>query len=222
MTKKELLARKKELLAKKRELGYEVERLNTQQMVIKILVNSCYGYMGNKNAPIGDDDIAASVTLTGQAVIKHSNECLKQFIREEVGAENISDHELEECIVYNDTDSLVYDTKVKINGNYISIGELYDKYAEDSDIDYSNCGHEVINVDDVSVATFHTVDGVNTTSKVRRLIRHKVSKRKFKIKVGDKEVIMTEDHGLMVKRGEDIIRISPKEIKKGDKAVIMT
>jgi len=33
---------------------------------------------------------------------------------------------------------------------------------------------------------------------------------------------MTEDHGLMVKRGEDIIRISPKEIKKGDKAVIMT
>lgn len=222
MTKEELLAKRKELLKKKRDLGYEVERLNTQQMVIKILVNSCYGYMGNKNAPIGDDDIAASVTLTGQAVIKYSNECLKNFIRNEVGSENISEHNLEECIVYNDTDSLVYDTKVKVNGKYISIGELYDKYAEDGDIDYSNCGHEVINVDDVSVATFHTVDRVNKTSKVRRLIRHKVSKRKFKIKVGDKVVIMTEDHGLMVKRGEDIIRISPKEIKRGDKAVIMT
>ena len=94
-------------------LKYEVERLNTQQMVIKILINSCYGYMGNKNAPIGDDDIAASVTLTGQAVIKYSNECLKDFIRNEVGSDNISEHNLEECIVYNDTDS-----------SYISISPL--------------------------------------------------------------------------------------------------
>ena len=59
---------------------YEQERLNTSQMVIKILINSCYGYMGNKNAPIGDDDIASSVTLTGQAVIKYSNELIKEFI----------------------------------------------------------------------------------------------------------------------------------------------
>ena len=95
------------------ELKYEVERLNTQQMVIKILINSCYGYMGNKNAPIGDDDIAASVTLTGQAVIKHSNELLKDFMRDEVGSDNISEHDLEECIVYNDTDS-----------SYISISPL--------------------------------------------------------------------------------------------------
>ena len=77
------------------------------------MINSCYGYMGNKNAPIGDDDIAASVTLTGQAVIKHSNKCLKDFIRDEVGADNISERELEECIVYNDTDS-----------SYISIAPL--------------------------------------------------------------------------------------------------
>ena len=72
-------------------------------MVIKILINSCYGYMGNKHAPIGDDDIASSVTLTGQAVIKYSNELIKQFIKKEVP--NISDRDLEECIIYNDTDS---------------------------------------------------------------------------------------------------------------------
>ena len=95
------------------DLKYEVERLNTQQMVIKILINSCYGYMGNKNAPIGDDDIAASVTLTGQAVIKYSNELLKDFMRAEVGSDNISERDLEECIVYNDTDS-----------SYISISPL--------------------------------------------------------------------------------------------------
>ena len=86
------------------DLKYEVERLNTSQMVIKILINSCYGYMGNKNAPIGDDDIAASVTLTGQAVIKESNKQLKKYIRDNITTE-ISDHDLEECIIYNDTDS---------------------------------------------------------------------------------------------------------------------
>ena len=93
---------------------YEVERLNTSQMVIKILINSCYGYMGNKNAPIGDDDIASSVTLTGQAVIKYSNELIKEFIKQEVP--DISDKELEECIVYNDTDS-----------SYVSITPLVSK-----------------------------------------------------------------------------------------------
>ena len=96
------------------DLKYEVERLNTSQMVIKILINSCYGYMGNKNAPIGDDDIASSVTLTGQAVIKYSNELIKEFIKKEVP--DISDRELEECIVYNDTDS-----------SYVSITPLVDK-----------------------------------------------------------------------------------------------
>ena len=93
------------------ELKYEVERLNTEQMVIKILVNSCYGYMGNKRAPIGDDDIASSVTLTGQAVIKQSNEFIKQFLKQELP--DISDYDLEQCIVYNDTDS-----------GYISIAPL--------------------------------------------------------------------------------------------------
>ena len=93
-------------------------------MVIKILVNSCYGYMGNKNAPIGDDDIASSVTLTGQAVIKESNEQLKKYIRANVDTE-ISDRDLEECIIYNDTDS-----------SYISISPLIEngiKFWEDED-----------------------------------------------------------------------------------------
>ena len=106
------------------ELKYEVERLNTEQMVIKILVNSCYGYMGNKHAPIGDDDIASSVTLTGQAIIKQSNKFIKEFLKSETP--DIKDYELEQCIVYNDTDS-----------SYISIAPLVDsgkiKFWEDED-----------------------------------------------------------------------------------------
>jgi DNA polymerase elongation subunit (family B) len=106
MTKEQLLDRREELLKKKREVGYEVERLNTKQMVIKILVNSCYGYMGNKRAPIGDDDIASSVTLTGQAVIKHAGKLLQNYLRENY---NITDSKtLDDSWVYSDTDSCYF------------------------------------------------------------------------------------------------------------------
>ena len=103
--KKKLFTTKQQLKKDKDNIAlkYEVERLNTSQMVIKILINSCYGYMGNKRAPIGDDDIASSVTLTGQAVIKQSNKFIKEYIKQQVPS--LSEHELEQNIIYNDTDS---------------------------------------------------------------------------------------------------------------------
>ena len=92
--------------SKYRELQFEVERLNTKQMVIKILVNSCYGYMGNKQAPIGDDDIASSVTLTGQAVIKQAGKFLQDYLKNE---HYITDEKtLEDSWIYSDTDSLYF------------------------------------------------------------------------------------------------------------------
>ena len=59
-------------------------------------------------------------------------------------------------------------------------------------------------------------------AKCSQIFRHKVSKRKFKIKYGDKNVIITEDHGLMVYRNGIFMRISPLEYKKGDKIIIET
>lgn len=99
---------------KYRAIKFTVERLNTKQMVIKILINSCYGYMGNKQAPIGDDDIASSVTLTGQAVIKHAGKLLQDYLRQNY---NIVDPEtLDGSWVYSDTDSC-----------YFSLGCIQDK-----------------------------------------------------------------------------------------------
>ena len=87
-------------------LKYEVERLNTKQMVIKILINSVYGYMGNKQAPIGDDDIASSVTLTGQAIIKQAGKLLQEYLSTKY---NVVDNKiLDESWVYSDTDSCYF------------------------------------------------------------------------------------------------------------------
>jgi len=95
-----------------KELKNKIDYLNIQQHTIKILINSIYGYFGNKQAALGDDDIARSITLTGQAVIKHSNELLTSFIKEHG---NLTDEQLKTYspIIYNDTDS-----------SYVSISKI--------------------------------------------------------------------------------------------------
>lgn len=91
----------------------KIDQLDSKQLCIKIFINSIYGYFGNKHAPFGDDDIAASITLTGQSVIKKSNDLLKNYITERV---NITDEAvLNGCVIYNDTDS-----------SYISIKSVID------------------------------------------------------------------------------------------------
>jgi DNA polymerase elongation subunit (family B) len=101
---------KSSLLEKKRELSNntdttrviglrdEITRLNDKQMCLKIYLNSIYGYFGNKYAPMGDPDIARSITLTGQAVIKQSNEILRKYVNNKTGSDT-------DPIIYNDTDS---------------------------------------------------------------------------------------------------------------------
>lgn len=85
------------------------DQLDIKQFTYKILINTVYGYFGNKHAPIGDPDIARSITLTGQAVIKKSNEILRSYINDNGSAGP-------DPIIYNDTDS-----------SYISIKRLMDK-----------------------------------------------------------------------------------------------
>jgi len=120
---------------KYREIKFTVERLHTKQMVIKILINSCYGYMGNKQAPIGDDDIASSVTLTGQAVIKHAGKLLQDYLREFY---NVTDKTvLDESWVYSDTDSC-----------YFSLGCIQDQVP-------------IMKDNDINPAFYETVESLN-------------------------------------------------------------
>jgi len=74
------------------------------QYAYKIHLNSLYGYMLNKYAPLGDEDIGTSVTTTGQAVIKKSNDIFKNFLKSKIP--DISEESLEKSCIYNDTDSL--------------------------------------------------------------------------------------------------------------------
>lgn len=92
----------------------ELSRLNIKQHTFKIFINTVYGALGNKIFPLGDDDLARSITLTGQAVIKQGNKILTDYINSKCGKKP-SDPEQDTPIIYNDTDS-----------SYITLARLVD------------------------------------------------------------------------------------------------
>lgn len=86
------------------ELPTKINQAKIYQLTLKILINRIYGYFGNKHSQMGDGDIARSITLTGQEVIKQSNIILKKYIQENT---DLNEKEILENdpVIYNDTDS---------------------------------------------------------------------------------------------------------------------
>jgi len=123
-----------------KKLKDEETRLNIKQHTIKIFINTIYGYFGNKFAPIGDDDLASSITLTGQAVIKESNRILTEYIKNISGA---TEEEIKENnpIIYNDTDSSYITIKHIIDKKNIPFTDKKGKVTKD-------ILHEVSNIED--------------------------------------------------------------------------
>ena len=79
------------------------QKFDTIQYAYKIHLNSLYGYMLNKYAPMGDEDIGTSVTLTGQAAIKKSIEVFYDYVRTKVP--EADEEYLRKTYKYSDTDS---------------------------------------------------------------------------------------------------------------------
>ena len=77
-------------------------QMDIEQYLIKILLNSVYGAFGNEYFALYDIDIAASVTLTGQAMIKRAVDISREYVDEKYGIK-------EDILLYGDTDSNFYD-----------------------------------------------------------------------------------------------------------------
>jgi DNA polymerase elongation subunit (family B) len=97
-----------------------VDRLNIRQHTVKILMNTVYGYFGNKHSPLGDDELAESITLTGQAVIKESNRILIDYIKTNA---KLTDDDIKNSspIIYNDTDSSYISIKHLVTANKVPV-----------------------------------------------------------------------------------------------------
>ena len=96
-----MLAAQKEYQKNKTvELEKEINRLENQQMAIKILLNSLYGALGNQYFKYFDLRLAEGVTLTGQLTIQWAEKAMNKAMNEALKT-NDTDY-----VIAIDTDSL--------------------------------------------------------------------------------------------------------------------
>jgi DNA polymerase elongation subunit (family B) len=212
-------------MKKSRDAGDHVmeEYFDAQQLIRKILVNSIYGVLCNKFFHFFDLDNASAVTAIGREAIQYIAKCNCEFFKNvfpEIATEYYPNSTLKKTDVPNrivrviDTDSVVGDSIINTNVGDISIERLYEKYT--TEIIETSKDNFKAKLDGIKSLSFNTKTKQAEYGNTLYIKKHLVKKRMFKIKCGDKEVIVTEDHSVIVKRNNIYMSISAKNIIKGD------
>jgi hypothetical protein len=213
------------LLAEEGEL---VNRYFNYEQSVKRILNSIYGAFGNEWFYFFNIDIAESITLQGQDVILYAEKMLNKYAKEfwhkdtalhkKMGIE-VKGQVQNNVVIYIDTDSVDKESKVVIDGVEQTIEEAFRNYAKISSLEYSQRGDEIIKPT-CNILNYSEQKGLYNAP-VSKIIRHKVKKKKWKLKTkSGKEIIVTNDHSLMVIRDKKLIKIKAEEINsKKDKVV---
>ena len=100
----------------------------------------------------------------------------------------------------------------------IKIEELYEILSNDNgiSIDTLENGTEVLLLNDKDIKC----DSVNGLTNINNISRHKVTKDKWKVSVGDKTIYTTCDHSVMVYRDGNVIEVRPEDIKETDCLIV--
>ena len=146
-----------------------------------------------------------------------NNSFVEKPIKSEVYVEGLVKR-VETVSAYVDTDSVEASSILHSEMGSITIEDYYNNcLTNKKDIEYSPNGHEIIICDD-SRTILNYNKGVLYNASVKKVIRHKVSKKRWKIKtVNGKEIYVTGDHSMVVFRDNVQIVVKPYEILKTDK-----
>lgn len=207
------------------ELLHE-EYYNLEQS-LKIWINSIYGALGSPWFECYNVSLAEATTLQGQDLIKYANSVLDDYfinfwhldkkLHEAMGLTYVNKLSIKSTVIYNDTDSVVGSTLLDIDGKSISIEKLYNDCVINGSAGTTSVGHEsvlckgkVLNYSPNSQSLYH--------APIKRVIRHKVSKAKWSLKTkSGKEIVMTNDHSMIVFRDGKQLTVKPCEILISDK-----
>ena len=123
-------------------------------------------------------------------------------------------------IIYGDTDSIFCKSNICTNDGDYTIEDLYNKNTHEGSAGITLNGHESVNCKE-KILNWDENKGIYYAT-VKRIIRHKVSKPKWKLKTkSGKEIIVTNDHSMIVFRDGKKLEIKPSEILITDKILII-
>ncbi len=175
-----------------------------RQLIKKILLNSLYGALLNPYCRFFDQRMGQSVTLTGRCITKHMISKMNEIFTGEYDYKGKS-------IIYGDTDSVDSDTIIETSRGKLSIGQLFEEclikgssWSKD-DQQFSS--------DDIKILSYDPIKQKQIYKDFDYIYRHKVSKPRYKITdVEGNEIIVTDDHSVMIERNDKLIELKASEI----------
>ena len=212
----------------------EIEFNTSFEQAMKLLGNSMYG--GSSHVAFFWFNMALANDITGEArnIIHKMESHIPKYMEEnwklmadfhkKHGIEIKSNSKNFLNICYGDTDSVAKDTIIRIkdvNGKEmkVTIEDLYNKYLN-YPAGTTLKGHESVECDckilnwDENSKLYYGIP--------KRIIRHKVTKAKWRLKTkSGKEIFVTNDHSMIVFRNGEKIEIKPKDILPSDKILII-
>lgn len=182
------------------------------QFARKISINSLYGALSNSFFRWFDSRLSESITKTGQLTIRWVERALNKHLNKVCGTEHVK------YVIYCDTDSVAGDTLVYANGQKVKISDLYDLVAKDGTFIKNEVDNYVVKPSQI-INTL-SYNGSDIVSKpINYVMKHKVKKRMFLIKVDGREVKVTEDHSLVVERDGNLLEVRATEVQPTDKFI---
>jgi len=169
--------------------------LNGLQLAYKVVCNTVYGQCGASTSAISCRKLAASTTAEGRKVLYEA----KYFVEREYPGSKT---------VYGD--SVTADTPIMIKTPDSEIKHItIDKLESENDIWYQyNSDKKATDINNISIWT------ETGWTPIRRVIKHKVNKKIYRVLTHTGVVDVTEDHSLLNPDGE---KITPNECKIGTK-----
>ena len=206
-----------DLLRLLQEAKDKADEYFTLQQSNKILINALYGAQGNDGFILFNEKIAQAITGNGRFFIKLIAQRINEKLAKLAKQQNIPSN-INEYVYYGDTDSVVGNTIINTDAGQYQIQDLYKldgiekKYKPCKFIKKLNQDLTTLSVNDKKELKY---------KKIKYVMKHKVTKRMYKIKLDNKEIIVTADHSLIVLRNGKLLAVKPKDVLKTDKFITL-
>lgn len=212
----------------KQKINYE----NAMQLALKLVLNGSYGAFANQYFCFFNNDLAASITSTCRDLTRlmdtetanyfYNKWHLDYEVHEHLGLTKGQVKQIPEgAPVSAYGDSITGDSIITTIYKKYTIEELYDESLElniNLNLDV-NFDKEVIKCDKYSL-NWTEEKGIYY-AKIKNIIRHKVSKKKWKLVTkSGKSIIATNDHSMVVFRNSEKIIVKPEEILDTDNILV--
>ena len=204
------------------------EQNDVYQLGIKTLNNAMFGSLSKESNTFAGQLEYFSVAVTSCARI--GNLCISQaqnmMIDRLLGVEpketkyGVLTHL--DRVAQIQTDSVRGDSLIYINGEQMTIEEFFEHSMKNIKGEFISNGKDnyVKSIDeDIYTLSFNKDNEIVESKKINYVVAHKVKKKLFKIKFKGKEVVVTQDHSIIIYRNGLYLDIKPIDIIKGDKLI---